>query len=67
VYYPISLLPSWLVPVAMVLPTTLAASMFQGALGLGYSIEPIISLAILSLQAVILLLLVAFRMRWRET
>ncbi len=66
VYYPISLLPSYLVPIAVVLPTTVAASMFQGALGLGYSIAPVISLAVLTAQAVILLLLVSFRMKWRE-
>ncbi|HVO77944.1 MAG TPA: ABC transporter permease [Methanomassiliicoccales archaeon] len=66
VYYSISLLPSVLVPVAMILPTTEASSLFQGTLGLGYSIDPLTSFAVLLVATVILLALVSFRMRWRE-
>jgi len=66
VYYPMSFLPSYLVPVAAVIPTTEASSMFQGAMGLGYSIEPAYSFIVLAVASVLLLLLVSFRMKWRE-
>jgi len=66
VYYPISVLPSFLVPLAQVLPTTDASALFQGAIGLGYSVAPATSFAVLLAATVILLLLVSFRMRWRE-
>jgi ABC-2 type transport system permease protein len=67
VYYSITLLPSYLVPIAQILPTTEASSLFQGTLGLGYSIDPIVSFAVLAAATVILLLLVSFRMKWRES
>ena len=67
VYYSISILPRFLVPVAEVVPTTEAASLFQGAIGLGYSITPVYSFLVLLAATVVLLLLVSFRMRWRET
>ncbi len=66
VYYPISILPTYLVPVAAILPTTSASSMFQGAMGLGYSIDPVYAFAILGVASVVLLLLVSFKMKWRE-
>jgi len=67
VYYSISILPHFLIPVAEIVPTTEAASLFQGAIGLGYSIDPIFSFLVLLAATVILLLLVSFKMRWRET
>lgn len=67
VYYSISILPPVIVPVAEILPTTEASSLFQGALGLGYSIPPIYSFALLIVAAALLLLLVSFKMKWRET
>lgn len=66
VYYSISILPPALVPLAEVLPTTEAASLFQGAIGLGYSINPALSFSVLLGATVVLLLLVSFKMRWRE-
>ncbi len=66
VYYSVSLLPAVAVPFAEVLPTTAAASLFQGALGLGYSIPPLFSFAVLLMAAALLLALVSFRMKWRE-
>jgi ABC-2 type transport system permease protein len=66
VYYSISILPPALVPLAEVLPTTEAAALFQGAIGLGYSIDPRFSFLVLLAATVILLLLVSFKMRWRD-
>jgi ABC-2 type transport system permease protein len=66
VYYPISVLPPYLVPIAVALPTTDASALFQGAIGLGYSVPPALSFGVLLVAAVFFLLLVAFRMRWRE-
>jgi ABC-2 type transport system permease protein len=67
VYYSIKVLPPFLVPVVELLPTTEASALFQGVIGLGYSISPILSYAVLLAASVILLLLVAFKMRWRES
>ena len=67
VYYSIAILPAYLVPAAMILPTTEASSLFQGALGLGYSIDPLTSFVALLAGTIILLALVSFRMRWRES
>lgn len=66
VYYSISILPAPLVPLAEIIPTTEASALFQGAIGLGYSIGPTFSFLVLLAATVILLLLVSFRMRWRE-
>ncbi|HME18512.1 MAG TPA: ABC transporter permease [Nitrososphaerales archaeon] len=66
VYYSISILPPVLVPLAEILPTTEAAVLFQGAIGLGYSVNPVFSFAVLLAATAILLLLVSFKMRWRE-
>jgi ABC-2 type transport system permease protein len=66
VYYSISILPAPLVPLAEIIPTTEASALFQGAIGLGYSIGPTFSFLVLLVATVILLLLVSFRMRWRE-
>jgi ABC-2 type transport system permease protein len=66
VYYSISILPAPLVPLAEAIPTTEASALFQGAIGLGYSIGPTFSFLVLLAATVILLLLVSFRMRWRE-
>jgi ABC-2 type transport system permease protein len=67
VYYSISILPAFLRPLAEVLPTTDASALFQGAIGLGYSIDPVFSFGVLLAASVILLLLVSFKMKWRET
>jgi len=66
VYYSISLLPPVLVPIAELVPTTEASSLFQGAIGLGYSIPPYYSFAVLLVATIGLLLLVSLKMRWRE-
>jgi ABC-2 type transport system permease protein len=66
VYYSVSILPAYLVPLAEIVPTTEASSLFQGAIGLGYSVNPLFSFAVLLAATVILLLLVLFKMRWRE-
>lgn len=67
VYYSISVLPAIIVPLAEILPTTEASSLFQGALGLGFSIPPVHSFVVLIVAAASLLLLVSFKMKWRET
>jgi ABC-2 type transport system permease protein len=67
VYYSIKLLPPIIAPFAEILPTTEAAALFQGVIGLGYSINPVLSFAVLLAASVILLLLVSFKMRWRES
>jgi ABC-2 type transport system permease protein len=67
VYYSVKVLPSFLVPLAEVIPTTEASSLFQGAIGLGFSIEPGAGLAVLLAATLIMLLLVSFRMKWRES
>lgn len=66
VYYSLSVLPHFLVPLAEIVPTTEASSLFQGAIGLGYSIDPVVSFIALLAATLILLMLVSFKMRWRE-
>ena len=66
VYYSVSVLPSFLVPIAMVIPTTEASSLFQGTIGLGYSISPLTSFLVLVASTLVTLFLVSFRMKWRE-
>jgi ABC-2 type transport system permease protein len=66
VYYSLSVLPPFLAPLAEVVPTTEASSLFQGAIGLGYSVRPEYGYLVLVAATVIMLLLVSFRMRWRE-
>jgi ABC-2 type transport system permease protein len=67
VYYSVNVLPKSLAVLAEVLPTTEASSLFQGAIGLGYSIEPTYGFAVLLAATFIMLLLVSFRMKWRES
>jgi ABC-2 type transport system permease protein len=67
VYYPISVLPGYLVPLAQILPTTDASALFQGAIGLGYSVQPATSFAVLLGATFVMLLLVSFKIRWRES
>ncbi len=67
VYYSVSILPSFLVPVAEIIPTTEASALFQGAIGLGYTITPTFAFAVLLAATVTMLALVSFRMKWRET
>jgi ABC-2 type transport system permease protein len=67
VYYSVNVLPRFLVPLAEVIPTTEAASLFQGSIGLGYSISPLSGFFVLLAATVLMLLLVSFKMRWRET
>ncbi len=66
VYYSISFLPPALVPLAEAVPTTEASVLFQGAIGLGYSVDPALCLAYLLCASVFFLFLVSARMRWRE-
>lgn len=67
VYYSVSVLPSYLVPLALVIPTTEASSLFQGAIGLGYSVPPAWSFVVLVVATFLMLLLVSFKMKWRES
>jgi ABC-2 type transport system permease protein len=67
VYYSVKVLPKFLVPLAEIIPTTEASSLFQGSIGLGYSINPAAGFVVLLAATVIMLLLVSFRMRWRES
>jgi ABC-2 type transport system permease protein len=67
VYYSIKVLPPVLVPLAELIPTTEASALFQGAIGLGYAIDPAFSFGVLLVASVVLLLLVSFKMKWRET
>jgi len=67
VYYSVNVLPSFLVPLAEVIPTTEASALFQGAIGLGYSITPISGFVVLLVATAVMLVLVSFRMRWRES
>ena len=67
VYYSVNVLPKFLVPLAEVIPTTEASALFQGTIGLGYSIEPASGFAVLLVATVMMLLLVSFRMKWRES
>ena len=66
VYYSVNVLPGYLVPLAEVIPTTEASALFQGAIGLGYSVEPLLAFVVLTAATVVMLVLVSFRMRWRE-
>jgi ABC-2 type transport system permease protein len=66
VYYSVNVLPKSLAVLAEVVPTTEASSLFQGTIGLGYSIEPVYGFAVLFAATFIMLLLVSFRMKWRE-
>lgn len=67
VYYSVNVLPKFLVPLAEIIPTTEASALFQGTIGLGYSIEPASGFAVLLAATVVMLLLVSFRMKWRES
>jgi len=67
VYYSVKLLPSFVLPIAEILPTTQASALFQGVIGLGYAIDPLVSFAVLLAASVVLLLLVSFKMKWRES
>ena len=67
VYYSVNVLPRSLAFVAEVIPTTEASSLFQGAIGLGYTIAPVYGFAVLLAAMVVMLLLVSFRMRWRDS
>ena len=66
VYYSVNVLPKFLAPLAEIVPTTEASALFQGTLGLGYSIPPSWGYVVLIAATTIMLLLVSFRMRWRE-
>jgi ABC-2 type transport system permease protein len=67
VYYSVNVLPKFLAPIAEVIPTTEASALFQGTIGLGYSIAPTSGFVVLLAATVIMLLLVSFRMKWRES
>lgn len=47
-------------------PATEASALFQGAIGLGYSSNPVFSFGVLIAATVLMLSLVSFKMRWRE-
>lgn len=66
VYYSVNVLPKFLIPLAEIVPTTEASALFQGTMGLGYSVNPVVSFSVLLAATIIMLLLVSFRMRWRE-
>ncbi len=66
VYYSLNVLPAYLVPLAQIMPTTEASALFQGSIGLGYTVDPIFGFSVLLAATFIMLLLVSFRMRWRE-
>ena len=68
VYYPISRLPGWLQPLAYLSPTTYAADLLHGAVGLaGPSLgAALVDWAVLGAFTAALLLLAAFKARWRE-
>lgn len=67
VYYSVNALPRFLLPLAEVIPTTEASALFQGTIGLGYSISPVSGFVVLLAATLVMLLLVSFRMRWRES
>ena len=67
VYYSLNVLPRYLVPIAEILPTTEASALFQGSIGLGYSVPPALGFLVLLAATIVMLLLVSFRMRWRES
>ena len=67
VYYSVNVLPRSLAVVAEIIPTAEATCLFQGAIGLGYSIETAYGFAVLLTATCIMLLLVSFRMKWRES
>jgi len=67
VYYSVNVLPKFLAPLAEIIPTTEASALFQGTLGLGYSIPPLSGYVVLLAATTIMLLLVSFRMKWRES
>jgi ABC-2 type transport system permease protein len=67
VYYSIGILPKFLIPLAEIIPTAEASALFQGTIGLGYSITPAVGFVVLLAATLITLLLVSFRMRWRES
>ena len=67
VYYSLNVLPRYLVPLAEIIPTTEASALFQGSIGLGYSVSPASGFLVLLAATVVMLLLVSFRMRWRES
>ncbi len=66
VYYSVNVLPKFLVPFAEIIPTTEASALFQGTIGLGYSISPVSGFVVLLASTMLMLILVSFRMRWRE-
>ena len=66
-YYSVDALPVYLRPLAEAIPTTEAASLFQGAMGLGHTIAPVWGFAVLVAATLVMLLLVSFRMKWRES
>ena len=66
VYYSMNVVPKFLQPLAEIVPTTEASALFQGTMGLGYAVTPVWGFAVLLAATVIMLLLVSFRMRWRE-
>jgi ABC-2 type transport system permease protein len=67
VYYSLNVLPGYLQPLAEILPTTEASALFQGSIGLGYTVTPALGFLVLLASTIIMLLLVSFRMRWRES
>jgi ABC-2 type transport system permease protein len=71
VYYPVSYLPKWIQPVAYASPTTWAASLVQGALGLGTSpltlAQGLEDAAVLLVTASLLFVIAWKKAQWRET
>jgi ABC-2 type transport system permease protein len=71
VYYPIGYLPIWLQPIAYAAPTTWAANLVQGALGLGtvqLSLDRgLLDAGVLLLTAAILFVIAWKKAQWRES
>ena len=60
------MVPKYLLPLVVAVPTTEASALFQGNMGLGYSVDPVWGFVVLLAATLIMLVLVSFRMRWRE-
>ena len=66
VYYSVKVVPKFLLPLVEAVPTTEASALFQGNMGLGYAVDPVWAFVVLLASTLIMLVLVSFRMRWRE-
>ncbi|MEM0120938.1 MAG: hypothetical protein QW688_05810, partial [Thermoprotei archaeon] len=65
VYYPITIIPGWLRPIAYLAPTTYSAQLIRIATGISKGDTALYTLGIL-VYTLILIYLAGKRMRWRE-